>query len=111
MGEYINIIIAAFLGSGGITGVFFYFLTRSIEKRLKSAESEAEKRKKIAHERAIIDDKLFHAYGRLFFWLYKAVVTGTHNGDLEKAFLELQQIEAEKKDLDRNIIVESERGV
>lgn len=55
-----------------------------------------------------IDDELQHANGRLFFWLYKAIITGNHNGDLEKAFERLQEVEQKKKDLDRRIIAEAE---
>lgn len=105
------VIIGAILGTGGIVGVFFYFLRRSIEKRLVLAEKEAEKRKNLTHQRAIIDDKLCHAYSRLFFWMYKAIASGTHNGELEKAYVNLETVEGEKKDLDRKIIAESERDM
>lgn len=109
MVELIGIIAGAVLGAGGIVGVFFYFLRRSIEKRLVLAESEAEKRKELSHERAIIEDKLCHAYSRLFFWMYKAIIDGKSNGELKKAFENLETVENQKKDLDRNIIAVSER--
>ena len=37
-------------------------------------------------------------------------MTGQHNGDLDKAFNELQEAESHKKELDREIIAESEQN-
>lgn len=101
-------IIGAIVGGSGITGMLFFFIRRYIEGKL--GERDAEERKKIQQKmkRMIVDDKLQHCEGRLFFWLHKAIVTGTHNGDLERAFDDYQEAEKERKALDREIIAENE---
>lgn len=52
----------------------------------------------------MVEDKLFHSYGRMFFWTHKYIVTQEHNGDLAKAFEQLQEAKQRKKELDREII-------
>lgn len=99
-------IIAATLGSGGVVGLFFLFFRWWIEKAL----DEHEARRKAEHEYQIKRDELeakkSHCYGRMFFWLHKAIVTGQHNGDLEKAFEELQEAEEEEKAFERRKLAE-----
>jgi len=100
--------VSGVVGGSGIASLFFHFLKRYIEKKLQKAEDDADGRLQIRIKRMTIDDELQHAYGRLFFWLYKAVVTQNHNGDLENAFKTLQEVEQKKKDLDRSIIAQVE---
>ena len=97
-------VVLAVVGSGGIVGILFYFLRRYLENRLKSNEDEEKRRKNIRIRRMQIDDELHHCYGRLLFWLYRAITTNTHNGELDAAFANLEEAEAKKKDLDREII-------
>jgi len=104
----ISAVVSGIIGGSGIAGLFFHFLKRYIERKLQKAEADADSRLQIRIKRMTIDDELQHAYGRLFFWLYKAVVTQNHNGELEKAFEALQEVEQKKKDLDRQIIAEAE---
>ena len=104
----VSSIVGGCLGGSGIAGLFFYFLKRYIEKKLQKVEDDADSRLRTRIARMKIDDELHHAYGRLFFWLYKAVITQKHNGELEKAFLTLQGVEEKKKDLDRQIIAQAE---
>lgn len=49
-----------------------------------------------------------HATGRLFFFIHKAIVTGQHNGDLEAAWNDYQDVEKRKKAYEREIIAENE---
>lgn len=100
--------MSGIIGGGGIAGLFFHFLKRYIERKLKKAEDDADSRLQTRIKRMTIDDELQHSYGRLFFWLYKAIITGKHNGELEKAFETLQTVEQKKKDLDRQIIAAAE---
>lgn len=100
----IEVVITAVLGAGGVVGLFFYFFRRYIEKRLEAMEQRKEKRVKERQELLQLEDRLQHCYGRLFFWIHRAIVTGTHNGELQRAFEDLQSAEEEKKDFDRRIL-------
>lgn len=107
--ELIWSIIGAVVGGSGLVGLLFYFLRRYIEQRLKTVEDDEDKRKAVRVRRMQIEDELHHAYGRVFFWMYRAIDTGSHNGELKSAFEKLQEVEAKKKALDREIIAESEQ--
>ena len=50
------------------------------------------------------DERIQHAQGRMFFWINRAIETGSHNGELKAAFEELQAAEKEKKELEQQII-------
>jgi alpha-beta hydrolase superfamily lysophospholipase len=102
--EILVFLVGALLGGGGLTGLMFGLFRRYIDKKLAASESERDKKIK----RKQIDDKLCHAYGRMFFWVYKYIVTGSHNGDLDKAFKDLEDAEALKKELDCEIIADHE---
>lgn len=102
-------VIGALVGGSGLCGLLFFFLRRYIEKKLGGVEEEEQKRRAARIRRTQIEDELHHAYGRLFFWLYRAVITGNHNGELDDAFQDLQNIEQHKKKLDREIIAEREQ--
>lgn len=119
--EYLIIsgVIGAVVGGGGITGIVFYFMRRYIENKLNAKDEEKKKietkrlkdearKKEQRIKRMRVDDELQHCEGRLFFWLHKAIVTGSHNGDLEEAFKAYQSAESEKKELDREIVAENE---
>lgn len=107
--EIVALIVGAIIGGSGLVGLVFFFLRRYIEKRLNGRDEEEQKRRENRMKRMEIDDKLHHAYGRILFWLYRAIITGHHNGELEAAFRSLEAAEAEKKDYDRRIIAESEQ--
>lgn len=102
--ELLTALILAVAGGSGIVGLMFFFIRRYLENRLKENEDEEKRRKEINIRRMRIEDELHHAYGRLFFWIHRAIVTQSHNGELEAAFRELQAAEQKKKDLDREII-------
>lgn len=101
-----EVILTAVIGSGGMLGIFFFILRYYLEKRLKEREEYEKEQTKQRMERIKINDRLTHCYGRMFFWMYKAIVDNKHNGDLENAFKELQAAEDEKKELDRKILAE-----
>ena len=42
----------------------------------------------------------------MLFWLYRSVVTGTHNGELDEAWRAVDEAERKKKILDREILSE-----
>lgn len=101
-------IVGAVVGGSGITGMLFFFIRKYIENKLGERDAEENKKREQKIKRMIVDDKLQHCEGRLFFWIHKAIVTGQYNGDLERAFEEYQKAEHERKSLDREIIVENE---
>jgi hypothetical protein len=96
------------IGGSGIVGILFYFLRRYIEGRLKRSEECDEHHKDQRLRRLRLEDEKDHAEGRLLFWLYKAIVTGHHNGDLDKAMDTFLDAESRKKELDREILAEVE---
>lgn len=100
--------MGALVGGSGITGMLFFFIRRYIENKLGKRDAEEIQKREQTKKRMIVDDQLRHCEGRLFFWIHKAIVTGEHNGDLERAFEEFQRAERERKALDREIIVENE---
>ncbi len=104
LNEVIKIILSALIGGSGLCGVVFLFVRHYIEKRLTAREEAEEKDQEIRRRRTIINDKIQHANGRLLFWIVKAIETGEHNGDLAKAFEDLQEAEEEGKTLDREIL-------
>jgi hypothetical protein len=107
--EIVALVVGAVIGGSGLVGLAFFFLRRYIEKRLNGRDEEEQKRRENRMKRMEIDDKLHHAYGRILFWLYRAIKTGEHNGELEAAFRSLEEAEDEKKNFDRRIIAESEQ--
>lgn len=101
-----EVLITAVIGSGGVMGVFFFVFRYYIERKLKEREKKEDEQLSVKLERIRVNDRLTHCYGRLFFWMYKAIVDNHHNGDLDNAFKELQEVEEEKKELDRKILAE-----
>lgn len=104
MKEIVIALVSAFLGGSGLVGFTVYYIKKYIDKKLAENEKRAEEIRQFRLKKAKCDEKIQHAQGRMFFWLNKAVVTGEHNGDLEKSFAELQEAEDEKKELEREII-------
>lgn len=104
--NFAEVLITSAIGSSGVMGIFFFIFRFYIEKKLKEREKKADEQISVKLERIRVNDRLTHCYGRLFFWIYKAIIDGHHNGDLDKAFKELQEVEEKKKELDRKILSE-----
>jgi hypothetical protein len=102
--EITGTIAIAVIGSGGVVGLFFYFIRRYIEKKLNTAEELKAQEKKERQERRKVTMKLQYANGRLLFWMHRAIVKGEHNGELEDAFSEYQKAEAEQKAIEQEIV-------
>lgn len=107
-GDVLTAIILALAGGSGFVGILFYFIRKYIEKALDEKEQENKKKREQKLRRIKVEDELAHCQGRLFFWIHKAIVTGEHNGDLDKAFKDYQKAEDDRKDLDREILAENE---
>lgn len=104
----VTAIVGAVFGGAGIVGLVFAYVRHFIDKRLADRDKEDAKRRETRLRRLTIEDEWYHAAGRLFFFINKAVETGQHNGDLKRAFEQFQDAEAKKKALDREILAESE---
>ncbi|MDR1160162.1 MAG: hypothetical protein LBK69_06000 [Syntrophomonadaceae bacterium] len=100
----LQIIIAAVLGGSGIIGIALYFIRRWLEQKLSASEEVRALRTQNRLLRARLEDELHHAQGRVLFWLHRAIVTGTPNGELEEAFNALQTVEGKIKEHDREIV-------
>ncbi len=105
----ITAMVTALVGSGGAVGILFWYLQRYLDKRLKISDDERRSRLEKQISSLKIENKIRHAYGRMFFWLYKAITTGEHNGDLKKAFEELEAAEQEQKEYDYQVLAEQEQ--
>lgn len=97
---------AAVLGSGGAFGVAVYFARRWVEKRLEQAEKGAETRRSDAAKRYELNDEYEHARGRLLFWIVHGLKKFDpdreyFNGELQKAFEDMEACEKRLKELDR----------
>ena len=98
-------VFGSLLGGSGLVGLFMWFLRRYLDKRLVQAEREAEERRKKRIKAAELDEELHQAYGRMFFWIHRFILTGEHNGELQTAFENLQAAEARKKEFNRQSAV------
>lgn len=101
---------AGLFGSGGLLGLFFFVIKRYLQKRLDERDEKEREKTQLRLERSQIERELWHALGRLLFWLYRAITTGTHNGELEKAFEDFQAAEEKSKALDMKILAMNEGG-
>ena len=102
--QFLETLLVAVVGSGGVVGIMFKVAYRYLDRWLTQKELEDQERQKEKEERLRINDKIQHRQGRCFFWIYKAIVDGRHNGDLERAFKDLQEAEDEKKEIDQRIL-------
>ncbi len=110
MNDILLMLLSALLGGSGMVGIATYNNKKYIDR--KFAEEDAKTKEVHAYkvQKAKCDERIQHAQGRMFFWLNRAIVTGTHNGELEAAMKELDAAEAEKKDLEREIVVKFEQS-
>lgn len=108
MQTIIAAVLGAVFGGSGIVGLAFLYIRRFIDKRLDGRDKETANRKAQRQRRLTLEDEMEHATGRLFFHIHKAIVTGQHNGDLEDAWEEYQDVERRLKELDREILVENQ---
>ena len=102
--ELISIVLALLIGSGGSAGLGVYFIRRTIEKKLSKYEREAQEAALLKKQLGDAESRLHHAYGRMIFWIYRAITSGKYSDELVKAFSELEEAEAERKNVEREII-------
>ena len=108
MKEIAIAIASALVGGSGLVGIAVYYIKRYIDKALEADEEKEKKMRKYRIRKTECDERIQHAQGRMFFWINRAIETGSHNGELKAAFEELQAAEKEKKELEREIIAEYE---
>ncbi|MBQ8742170.1 MAG: hypothetical protein IJZ03_02225 [Clostridia bacterium] len=98
------LLIALFLGGGGSMGIGIYFIKRAIEQKLSKYEKEAREIAALKRQLEDSESRLHHAYGRMFFWIYRAITTGKYSHELDKAFSELEDAESLHSQVEREII-------
>lgn len=101
---------AGIFGSGGLLGLFFFVIKRYLQKKLDERDAREKEKMELRLERNQIERELWHSVGRLLFWTHRAITTGTHNGELEKAFEEFEAAEEKSKALDMKILAINEGG-
>lgn len=104
--DTLKTLLGILLGTGGLFGLLVYFFRRYIERRLDKAEKDSKKRRENRVRRMQVEDEVNHCHGQMLFWLYRFVVTGERNGELDNAYERLQEAEQKKKDLDRSILAD-----
>ncbi len=102
--EIASLFFALLIGSGGSVGLGVYLIRRAIEKKLSKYEKEAQEVASLKKQLGDADSRLHHAYGRMFFWIYRAITSGKYSDELGKAFAELEDAEAARKNVEREII-------
>lgn len=102
-----QIIISAIVSIFGAGGLMVTFLELKFRKEKTSAEQGKQQR----HMQNMLMDEYFHASARVMFWIVRGLMqmerdtkTRYWNGDLEKAYLVLQQTEEKKDELDRKLL-------
>lgn len=90
------------------SGICSFLLQHFVKQALSKAEERKDTEKRERQRRFELTDQRDHALSLVLFWLNHGVEsyereTGTHhwNGDLHKAFEELQEAESELKEFDR----------
>lgn len=106
-----NIIITTLISvtiGGVINGIFVFCFQKNITRIMSKKEKAEEHKKELRKRRREIDEEMWHGVGRVFFWVNKAILTGTHNGELAGAMQSFIDAEAKRKTLDRDIISDCE---
>lgn len=91
------------LVSALITGIGVHYLQSYLDAKRKESEKQAAKRRQARHRADVLEAKRKRAEGRLFFWMYDAIVKGVDhaNGDLCKAFEDYNAVDEEQKAFDQ----------
>lgn len=101
--ELIKSAAVSALVAGLITGIGVHYLQSYLDAKRKESEEKAAKRRQARHQADVLEAKRKRAEGRLFFWMYDAIVKGVDhaNGDLHKAFSDYNAVDEEQKAFDQ----------
>lgn len=102
--DILSLIFALLIGSGGSVGIGVYFIRRAIEKKLSKYENEAEEAAILKKQLSDADSRLHHAYGKVIFWIYRAITTGRYSKELTEAYRELERAEEDRAAVEREIV-------
>lgn len=105
----VTVVFSAIVGGGGLIGIAVYFIKRYINKKLKEEELIAEQFNEYRARKARIELELQRAQNQVLYWMQRAIITDTHNGELTDAFNVLREVERRKDALDCEIIVAYEQ--
>lgn len=104
----LSTIVLAVVGGSGFVGLVFFFVRRYIEKKITDHEVCEKRHRDQQFRRLKLQDSMERAKADLFFWVYRAISTGQHNGELEEAWNKYMEIVEEKREFEREIIMENQ---
>ena len=102
--DILSLVFALLIGSGGSVGIGVYFIRRAIEKKLSKYEKEAEEAAALKKQLSDADRSLHHAYGKMLFWIYRAITTGKYSKELTEAYRELERAQENRATVESEII-------
>ena len=101
--------VSAVASSALTAAIFQWWVKNTLDRVQAHRDAEAKRRR----ERYAVEDEYDHCVGRVLFWLkhgaqkYEQVgQKGYWNGELEKAFENLEAVEAKKKEIVREQLAE-----
>lgn len=99
-------IISALIGGSGAAGILFVVIKHYIDRSLEKREKREDERAYLRKEKRISEMDLWHANGRLLFWITKSMEEkGIQSEELEESMEKYNAAEERKKRLDNEIIV------
>lgn len=106
--EVIKAALVSTLVSALISGVGIFYLQRYLDAKRTESEAQAARRREERRRADMLEARRRRAAGRLFFWLHYAVVRGPEqaNGDLEKSFVDYNEVEEEQKAFEQELLAE-----
>ena len=106
--ETLKTALVSALVSALISGVGIYYLHAYLDGKRRESEQAAAQRRAERRKADVLESQRRRATGRMFFWLYDAVVKGKDhaNGDLERAYEDYNRIEEEQKRFEQEMLAE-----
>lgn len=91
-----------------ITGFGLHYIRAYIDGKRRESEEQAARRRRERRKADVLESRRRRAAGRMFFWMHDALVKGVEhaNGDLEKAFLDYNEVEEEQKAFEQELLAE-----
>ena len=91
-----------------ISGIGLYYLRGYYDRKQQEREELADQRRNERRKADMLEARRRRAAGRMFFWMHYALIKGVEqaNGDLEKAFLDYNEIDEDQKAFEQELLAE-----